>query len=401
MPRGHSMPNTARRLIAVAVAPLVFGVILIGCGSSVGVSPVSPSSAVTIVQSPSSVIVPIGSTTTFSVTAAGTGPLTYQWTRNGVPIAGAVNASYVTPFVTESDSGTQYEVSVANASSSAQSMNAILTVGARSPRSGDLRLLLYEKGDGLGLGTLGGQTSDLLSNSSAALASSLGSPLFLGSTFDCVPREDCAWPFSSYKVQASPYAYHTGYASDGYVSLSADLQSIATANTVIFSLDLEPANNIFAVAGVTATGLPAFDYKLEAVPASGVASAATQDGGQSRVITAASFDADGQVNLISYGWQGDTTTKYETQTMLVTGPNVQASAISLAEQGYIISAFGGNDVFGYVLIGTREQGDHLARPFTVSTNGGVFIPAVNATNASFTAVIQLNFVGGELLVTEQ
>lgn len=395
------MQKICRQLIAFAFVPLVFGVILTGCGSSSGGAPVPTPMAVTIVQSPSSVVVPIGSTTTFSVTATGTGPLHYQWTRNGLPIAGAVSASYVTPLVGQSDSGTLFEVTVANASSSAQSVNAILTVGARSPRIGDLRLLLYQKGDGLGLGTLGGLTSNIVSNSSTGLASSLGTPLFLGSTFACAPQGGCAWPFSSYKVQDSPYAYHTGYASSSYANLSADLQSIATSNTIIFSLDLEPANNVFAVAGVTATGLPSFDYKLEVVPATGVAAAATQDGSQNRVITAASFDANGQANLISYGWQGDTTTKYETQTMLVTGPNVQAAATSLAEQGYIISAFGGNDVFGYLLIGTREQGDHLARPFAVSTNGGGFIPAINPTNVSFTAVVQLNFVGGELLVTEQ
>ncbi|TDU80882.1 Calx-beta domain-containing protein [Prosthecobacter fusiformis] len=50
--------------------------------------------AVVIVTQPQSKIVAMGSTTTLSVTATGTGPLTYQWKKNGAKISGATSASY-------------------------------------------------------------------------------------------------------------------------------------------------------------------------------------------------------------------------------------------------------------------------------------------------------------------
>jgi len=116
-----------------------------------------------------------------------------------------------------------------------------------------------------------------------------------------------------------------------------------------------------------------FDYQLDPIIAPGTDQAAqieTQaslDGSESRVITAVSFDASGNAILISYGWTGDTTTVYDTQTKFVpaggqVGANVLSAATSLANNGYIISAFGGNDTNGYILIGMRVHGDSLPRP---------------------------------------
>jgi hypothetical protein len=92
-----------------------------------------------------------------------------------------------------------------------------------------------------------------------------------------------------------------------------------------------------------------------------------QDGAQSRVITAVSFDASGQVNLLSYGWQGDTTTVYQTTVVNVAGKDVAATATNLAAEGYIITACGGNITSGFVLVGTKVWGDTLPRPIIVAT----------------------------------
>ncbi|TXC66782.1 hypothetical protein FSC37_16125 [Piscinibacter aquaticus] len=54
-----------------------------------------------------------GSTATFSVSASGSA-LGYQWTRDGVAIAGANAASYTTAVLTEADSGSVYGVVVYN-----------------------------------------------------------------------------------------------------------------------------------------------------------------------------------------------------------------------------------------------------------------------------------------------
>jgi hypothetical protein len=42
----------------------------------------------------------------------------------------------------------------------------------------------------------------------------------------------------------------------------------------------------------------------------------------------------------------------------------------MAGEGYIISAFGGNDTNGYMLIGMRVQGDTLPRPIEGATPTG-------------------------------
>ncbi len=55
--------------------------------------PVAPS----IVVQPLPQTVDLGATATFSVTAAGDAPLSYQWQRNQVNIPGAMAASYTTP----------------------------------------------------------------------------------------------------------------------------------------------------------------------------------------------------------------------------------------------------------------------------------------------------------------
>ena len=66
---------------------------------------------------------------TFSVTASGTSPLTYQWRRNGVAISGATSSSYVLdPTSAASDNGAQYSVVVSNIAGNITSATATLTV---------------------------------------------------------------------------------------------------------------------------------------------------------------------------------------------------------------------------------------------------------------------------------
>ncbi len=84
--------------------------------------------APSITTQPAAATVAVGATATFSVAAAGTAPLTYQWRKNAVDIAGATAASYTTPAATAPDSGALFSVVVANAAGSATSAGAALTV---------------------------------------------------------------------------------------------------------------------------------------------------------------------------------------------------------------------------------------------------------------------------------
>src|SRR5437016_11435346 len=72
--------------------------------------------------------VSVGQTATFSVGAAGTPPLTYQWQKNGADIPGATSSSYTTPATTSADSGAVFRVVVSNTAGSVTSNSATLTV---------------------------------------------------------------------------------------------------------------------------------------------------------------------------------------------------------------------------------------------------------------------------------
>ncbi len=91
----------------------------------------SPLRAPTITSQPTSQSVFIGGSTTFSVSASGTAPLTYQWNLNSTNIVGATNTTLNLTNVQLSDGG-NYAVVVSNTTSSVASSNASLTVSVRA-----------------------------------------------------------------------------------------------------------------------------------------------------------------------------------------------------------------------------------------------------------------------------
>jgi hypothetical protein len=338
-----------------------------GCGSVTYSTP--PGSSLIIETQPLSQTVPITQTATFTVGATGTAPLTYQWSENGTPIPGATGLSYTTPAVelgpNDDTSIGSFQVTVSDASSSVMSDLVTLTAGPRSPKAGDLRYLLFQQVDIPGLGDDGSELfawSDGYGQGGGNFSanSAVGSPLSLGAgpawhaNVDYLPP-----PITGLSI------YYTN--GTGYSSFASDMQSIVDPNVVIDSLDFEPAAGSYAVAYVETTQSGGFDYRLDPLIPSGIGqqagiqAQAALDGTQSRVITAVSFDAAGNANLISYGWTGDTTTVYEATTTIVPSNDVCTAASTMANAGYIISAFGGNDADGYMLIGMRVQGDTLPR----------------------------------------
>jgi beta-galactosidase len=82
------------------------------------------------VYQPLSVTVPAGSTATFSVIAAGSPTLRYQWQENGMPITGATSASYTTPVLSAADNGAAFTVQVMNGAGIATSNAATITIGS-------------------------------------------------------------------------------------------------------------------------------------------------------------------------------------------------------------------------------------------------------------------------------
>jgi hypothetical protein len=88
----------------------------------------APLSSPVFVLQPQSQSVLTGTNVTFSVTATGSSPLTYQWTFNGTNLPGATNSSYTVSPVQTTNAGT-YAVTVANMVGSNLSNPAQLTVG--------------------------------------------------------------------------------------------------------------------------------------------------------------------------------------------------------------------------------------------------------------------------------
>lgn len=99
-----------------------------------------------ITQHPMSTTVGTGQSATFSVSATGTPPITYQWQRNSVDIPGATASSYTLSNAQASDSGAVFRVRVTDPSGTLTSNPATLTVQTT-------KRALYVAGNVAALGT--------------------------------------------------------------------------------------------------------------------------------------------------------------------------------------------------------------------------------------------------------
>ncbi|QYF95666.1 carboxypeptidase-like regulatory domain-containing protein [Massilia sp. PAMC28688] len=89
-----------------------------------------------ITQHPGNVTAAVGQNASFAVSASGTGPLSYQWLREGVAIAGAVDATYQTGALTQADHGVKFSVRVSNAKGTVTSNAATVSISQGSGVSG-------------------------------------------------------------------------------------------------------------------------------------------------------------------------------------------------------------------------------------------------------------------------
>lgn len=210
-----------------------------------------------------------------------------------------------------------------------------------------------------------GQSLILWYPTGESYTNSLGTPLRIG-LGQCVPGrpQDCGWLYTTYKLPAG-LSGSVQYAADFPEKLDSDLKTLSTAS-VVNSLDIEAQQEVYAVSIVQGQS-DGFDCRHETSAVTALQAATTADGAIGRVVTAVSFnDASGLVDFLSYGWSADRATKYETQVLTTPYDGIGAAAQSLADNGYIITAFGGNGPDGYILIGTRVSGDSISRPILIS-----------------------------------
>jgi glucose/arabinose dehydrogenase len=128
-------PATASQFAAAVSAPVDLKVgpdgalyyLARGAGSVGKIMPTG-TGAPQIALQPANRSVPIGGTATFTLSATGASPLSYQWQKNGVDIPGATSSSYTTPPAALSDNNSTYRCRVSNSVGTVTSNSATLTV---------------------------------------------------------------------------------------------------------------------------------------------------------------------------------------------------------------------------------------------------------------------------------
>jgi hypothetical protein len=128
-----------RRMHVYVLYCLTPSLAMTGCGGGVSKSPASPTvtmmTAPTITTQPTDQTVSTGQAAVFSVTAAGSSPLSYQWQKGAMPIEGATSGSYTTPPAAPSDNGSQFSVVVSNSVGKVTSNTAKFMVTATTANS--------------------------------------------------------------------------------------------------------------------------------------------------------------------------------------------------------------------------------------------------------------------------
>jgi glucose/arabinose dehydrogenase len=91
-----------------------------------------------ITDPPHNVTIAVGQSATFNVAATGTGPLQYQWQRNGTDIVGAMSTTFTLTNATSADSGATFRAVVSNSFGTATSNSATLTVTSNAAPVGTI-----------------------------------------------------------------------------------------------------------------------------------------------------------------------------------------------------------------------------------------------------------------------
>jgi hypothetical protein len=122
------MLTERKQRLAGAAFFVALALALWGCAGATNPSSSTKATFPVFTIQPASQTVTVGQSATFSVVAAGTAPLTYQWQKNNANISGATSASYTTPSTVSGDSGATFRVMVTNPVTSVTSNSATLTV---------------------------------------------------------------------------------------------------------------------------------------------------------------------------------------------------------------------------------------------------------------------------------
>jgi len=187
-----------------------------------------------------------------------------------------------------------------------------------------------------------------------------GTPLQLGANTVCNTAQ-CLWFFDGFALPADVAPVGVAYTGSILANLDAALDTTAATDTVITSLDVRASPGVFGVAEAFTPKDGGYHLADHVLPLANLSAAAAAEGLQKRVITAISFDS-GQVRFLSYAWDHDTAANgYDTQVVQAAQADVPTAAQQLGASGYVVTAVGGNETDGFILVGTRIHGDTTAR----------------------------------------
>ncbi len=357
------MLGTLRRTPPHVSPALLLGLLVAACASN---SPVAP----TIQIQPTDQAVSPGQSTTFAVQAdAGGVDASYQWTWNGSNIAGATGSAFTTRPAETVDDGSTFAVTITNSAGSVISREAKLTVSPvpRAPPRGDLRFQ--------GVGAVPFREVRVQSNITCASQAThpglTGTPLALTTgTGSATPAPCRTWAYATAELPATAPSESVEYVGHvGSIQMPDLMTQAYVGNGVVTSLDLVDGNDNYAWSQVKSSP---FDYATlwQVVPPDNVASYVAYEGAHGRVVTAVASHA-GAAWIVSYRWDGDTTTVFETSVRAATAATLGQVATELSEAGYIITAVGRDGTGGLLFVGNRQQGDTMARPLAIANGAEV------------------------------
>jgi hypothetical protein len=139
----RSLDLTPKTSFLSSILLVVLAIALAGCAMSSGSGGgTTGPTAAGILVAPMNQTVAVDQPATFSVTASGTPPFTYQWFNNGADV-GTNSDTYTIPAPTVQDTGAQIKVQVSNSLGSATSNPVTLTVNSKVAPTGNASVLTF------------------------------------------------------------------------------------------------------------------------------------------------------------------------------------------------------------------------------------------------------------------
>lgn len=347
----------------------------------------------TIAQQPVDQVLKIGESAAINVIANGSLPIHYEWRWNGVIVSNNDYSVFSTPPIVSSDNQSTINVTLTNAYGSICSKTIRVDVlnAPRSPSPIDLR---FKHVDAFPYALNLKFITNIIGGDMATFLDTIGTPLGLSSPGPNYPL-DTSWSVALFDVPYGLTGYTTFYKSGLISNLSYDIEQIDNSY-VVNSLDFSQSAGAYAFQATHTSGIYKYTRSIKTLPIVDIQKEAAAEGILSHVITAISLIGD-KVTIISQGWDGDGDSRYDVDVEFAKVDTFQNVARTLADNGYLISAIGGNSLDGYIFVGTKMSGDSRPRPLIIwdSVNnqpiyrgfayiGHIFIPpspqAINGVN---------------------